>query len=440
MNVTRQCPTGDGTSLVSFPIGIEGVNPSISTYNSIINPLNLEFTWGSSSVLPEFSLESISFANVYHPSFPTTSLSYKENNYVLQSVQFTNPTHQAWLALTTTMATPLNNKEDVILTFMTENIPGESARKNPQFIILVSPIIRIDNAIRSSAFLNSLANQVAGPVGPDSLFPNTPGSQFAYYTTCSAGINTNIDFNNSLVVINVQGLLVWDQIMLNILTLYNKTSTDAGFPVFIPPVYGLFSEIPTILKDMSSFMRVVAVSIQYTTSAPSSTSSTSAPSAPSAPSSTSAPSPLSSTSAQTSTYPVKDYSTDAYKCVPLNPATDVSGGAIKIDSTNGQILSNTLTDRKTAIDAYNTTGVSSIPYNVFEKYTRIFLIVMISIIGFWLLIYSVLSLAVGPEATGGGASKIKMAFTNLLKVPFYIVIAFFCTFAGLMLGIYFKPN
>lgn len=410
MPVTRQCPTGNGSSLVSFPIALEGITPTVDLYNSIKNPLNFDITWGSSAVLPEFSLASVNFAEVYHPSFNTTSLSYLGNNYVLQSIQFTQPTHKSWLALVNTMASPLNNKEDVILTFMTDDQPGGQSNKAPQFIILVSPIIRIGSAIRSSAFLNSLANQVATPIGPDSLFPNVAGNQFAYYTTCSIGLNTDTDFNNSLVVVNVQGLLVWDYIMITILKLYNKTPTTAAFPVYVPPAYGLFEVAATPITTLVDFKNLVSVTIQYT--------STAAPRLP----------------------PVQQVATDSYKCVPLNPDTDVSGGAIKVDASTGDVLSNTLSDRQATINAYNTTGVSSIPYNVFEQYTRIFLIVMISVIGVWLVIYSVLSLTVGPESTGGGASRIKMAFTGLLKVPIYVVVAFFCTFIGIMVGIFVKPT
>ena len=410
MSVTRQCPTGNGTSLVSFPIALEGVTPTVDIYNSIINPLQFDIKWGSSEVLPDFSLATVNTGEVYHPTINTTSLTYLGNNYVLQSIQFTQPTHQGWLALVNTMGLVSNNKEDIILTFMTDNQAGGENNKPPQFIILVSPIIRIGTAIRSSAFLNSLANQVSAPVGPDSLFPNITGNQFAYYTTCSTGLNTDTDFNNSLVVVNVQGLLVWDYIMTSILRLYNKISTTATFPVYVTPAYGLFENAATKITSLNDFKNLVSVTIQYTSS--------SAPRVP----------------------PVQNVATDAYKCVPLNPETDVSGGAIKVDTSTGDVLSSTLYDRKATIDEYNTKGVSSIPYNIFEQYTRIFLIIMITVIGIWLIIYSVLSLTVGPESTGGGASRIKMAFTNLLKVPIYVVVAFFCTFIGIMVGIFVKPT
>lgn len=406
--MTSQCPT---QSLQSFPVDIQGFTPDKDFYDTIVEPISLSIQWGKSSTLPEFSLTGDpNSGEIYHQSIHSTRLGYAGVNYSLVSVQLTTPTHKKWLALTDPTALAVNNLEDVILTFTSEPISGGSLNKNPQFIILVSPIIRTANPRISSAFLTAFGNQVKSSVGMDSLFPNNQLNQYARYITCAQGITPQSEFQNVLVIVNVQGLLVWESIMKNIETMYKKQKSGV-YPIYSPIYPNLFSKASAVLQSID-FKSAVKVSRGY------------------------------ASSVQTLASPeVLNETTDAYKCVPVNPETYIDGVGLKVNSSTGELLTTELAKRKAEIDTYNSKEVSSIPYTILEKYTRIFIIIAVSISAVFIIIYTVLNFTVGPSTTGvEGHSMLKSALENILKVPIYVVIAFFCTFIGLMVGAFISPN
>lgn len=405
--MASQCPT---QSLQSYPVELQGFKPTYEMYESVIEPISLSFTWGSDSTIPEFSSSAdINSGEISHPSIYTTRLTYANTNYTLDTVQLTTASHTNWLALTDSEALAVNNLEDIVLTFTSEPIAGSEITKNPQYIILVSPIIRTVRPRTSSSFLDSFANRARANVSLHSLFPNKQNNQYARYITCSQGINSMSDFQNVLVVVNVQGLIVLDSIMENIKTLYTKQKTGT-YPLYHPIHSNLFSTQSAVISSFM-FSSFIKVSHGYASSVET-----------------------------VSTPPVLDENTDAYKCVPLDPTTQVNGIGMKVNSSTGTILTNELTTRQQEIDNYNTKEISSIPYKILEKYTRIFIIIAISIAGIVIIVYSVLSITSGPETTGvGGDSMFKTALENILKVPIYVVIAFFCTFVGLMVGAFVKP-
>jgi hypothetical protein len=393
------CPT-DG--LQSFPVAINGFNPSHETYNSIIEPLNFSVNWGTGTDTPEFSeAASVQSGELYHSSFSSTTIEYNSAKYSLLSVQITKNTHSNWLSLRTSEAINTNNQEDIILTFI------NTVNSSPTFLILVNPIIRIDRPIVSSAFLTAFANQTSASVGPDSLFPNNSKHQYAYYMTCS--VLPSLGAINTLVVIDVQGILVWTNIINAIKSKYNTQRNDV-FPEYVSPYNSLFSATPTTIKNQMMFTSKVLVSKGY------------------------------SSSLQTPPKPLQEVVTDSYKCVPFNPETDVSGGALYIDSTTGTPMTNEIAKRQKAKDDYNSKYASTIPFNILEKYTKTFLIIVFSMVFLFIIIYSVLSLTAGESQMGTGATVLKLALANILKVPVYVVIAFFCTFIGLFVGLSLAPS
>jgi hypothetical protein len=235
-------------------------------------------------------------------------------SYILRSVQITNASHNGWLALTDSEAINSNNQEDVILTFMREQLGGTDINKPPQFVILISPIIRISRPIVSPPFLSALSNGSSSAMDASTLFPNNPANQLAYYTTCAKNVVATGTFQNVLVVVNVQGLLVWNNVMDAIKSKYT-TQVSTGFPSYIPVYYNLFQETPTTIPSQAVFQTLVSVSKSY------------------------------ASSAQTAPAVVATV-TDSYKCVPLNPETDISGGALYVNSSDGTLLSNTLAQRQ----------------------------------------------------------------------------------------------
>lgn len=393
------CPAN---GLQSFPIEISGFSPSRELYNSVIEPLNFSLNWGTSTDIPEFSqAASVQSGELFHESFNSTKLTYNSATYTLLSVQITTNTHSNWLSLTTSEAINTNNQEDIILTFI------NTVDSSPNFIILVNPIIRIDRPIQSSAFLTAFANQTLASVGPASLFPNISTQRYAYYTTCSK--LSSVGLMNTLVVINIQGLLVWKNIIDSIKSKYN-TQRGISFPNYVPAYYGMFSATPTTITNQIMFKSNVLVSKGY------------------------------SSSIQTPPKPIQQIVTDSYKCVPFNPETDISGGALYIDSTTGTPMTNEIARRQKEKDEYNSKYASKIPFTIIEKYTKIFTIIVFSVVFLFIIIYAILSLTAGESQMGTGATMLKLALANILKVPVYIVIAFFCTFIGLFVGLSLAPS
>jgi hypothetical protein len=75
-----------------------------------------------------------------------------------------------------------------------------------------------------------------------------------------------------------------------------------------------------------------------------------------------------------------------------------------------------------------------------KQNTQIFLIIVFTIVGVFILIYTVLSLTVGEASVGSTGSRLKMALAEMLKVPIYVVVAALCTFIGLIVGIFVGWN
>jgi hypothetical protein len=394
-----QCPQ---TSIQSFPVDL-GFTPTYEIYDSLIQPLNLDFTWGSGTDIPVFSpTASVQSGELYHSSFDSTRVEYNGISYVLISTQLSKPSHSKWLSLKSSEAINSNNQEDIILTFICEPLPGSTVNKPPQFIILVSPIIRINRPIVSSPFLTAFANGTASNVTPETLFPNSTKDQLAYYTSCAKGFTPTTDFQNVLVVVNVQGLLVWNNIMESIKSAYT-TYRSSSYPKYVS-VFDIFSNTPTTITDQVKFKSLVKVTKGYASSVQSES-------------------------------PVIETVTNSYKCVTLNPDTDISGGSIYIDRESGTILSDTLAKRQLEKDNYNSTQTAKIPYEILRSYTSNFLIFAFSIVLIFIFIYAILSVTLGESDMGSGASTLKLALANLLKVPVYVIIAFFCTFIGVFVGV-----
>ena len=393
----QQCPA-DAT--VSFPVGIGGA--WTLSYDRTTNvPLNYSFTWGSGTDIPEFSqAASVQSGELNHSSFNSTRLKDLDSDltYFLASVQLTSPTHVKWLALSTTDVLHTDNQEDIILTFAREPIEGKS-----QYIILVNPVIRINVPLISSSFLEAFANQTNINVSPDTLFQNIRENTYAYYTTCTKGLTAGNNYENATVVINTKGIYVWSRFMDLIKSKYTTTHGNISYPSYRTIFYQQFSETPTSITTQTKFNTIVKVSQGYA-------SSIAAPT-------------------------VKEVPTESYKCVSLNPETDISGGAFYIDPETGTPLQNTLGKRQAEIDNYNASYTATVPYEILKSYTNYFLIGTFTLIFVLVILYVILGFLVGESEMGTGASQLKMTLASILKVPIYVVIAFFCTFIGLFIGI-----
>jgi hypothetical protein len=395
------CPS---TAIKSFPVTLAStlqISPVL--YNTVKSPINLSFEWASGTDIPTFSdTVSLNSGELYHSSISPTKLIYNNATYSLLSVQLTSAAHSSWLALTTSEATIIDNTEDVVLTFLHEPEIGNNVNKAPMMVILVSPIVRINRIFPSSTFLSGLANSTAQTVSCNSLFPNISNNQYAYYTTCAKSLSPGNDFQNALVVINVQGLLVSNNIMTKILEKYQSPELPPYISSNLLSNFVFESSQPL---STTNFTSKVKVSLGYGNTG-------------------------ATTDSSMLTTPI-----DNYKCVPLNPETDIDNGALTVDTRNGTILKNSLGIRQAEIDSYNASYTATVPYDILKQYTTYFIIIVFSITFGVIIIYAIISLIGGESEAGTGATRIKMAIAGLLKVPIYVVIAFFCTFIGLFVGI-----
>jgi len=393
----QQCPA-DAT--ISFPVSISGAW-TLSYDRTPAAPLNYNFSWGSGTDIPEFSQSaSVQSGELNHTSFKSTRLTDVASGltYFLSSIQIAKASHRKWIEMTASNALQTDNQEDIILTFIREEVTGSST-----YIILVNPVIRMNIPIVSSSFLEAFANQTAKNVSPDTLFPNHRDNKYAYYTTCVKGLTANSNYQNATVVINTKGIYVWSNFMQSIKSKYQGPRGMVDYPPYVSLLYQLFAETPTTITNQTTFNNIVKISNGYATPIVSQT--------------------------------VKEVPTDSYKCVSLNPETDISGGAFYIDPTTGTPLKNALSKRQAEIDNYNASYTATIPYEILKKYTNYFLISTFAVIFVVVILYVVLGYTVGESEMGTGASQLKLTLASILKVPIYVFIAFFCTFIGLFIGI-----
>jgi len=240
---SNSCPVG---SLQSFPVGITATLTQDSYKNAKNYPLNINFTWGTRTTPPKFSYAgSGEIDHIVNDN--GTYLNYNNFRFNLASVQLTSPTHNRWLLPITLEATKMDNLEDFIMTYQLDTF-NTNGQKDPKFIILVNPILRMKTSIANPTYLTNLANNVGSSATLEALFPYKPGSNYAYYTTCIPGSSLDQPYRNILVILNTQGSLVSNALMTSIKTMYNKFSQGA-YPSYIP--LAVFSVSPSLVSSVS---------------------------------------------------------------------------------------------------------------------------------------------------------------------------------------------
>ena len=276
-----------------------------STYKKAKDhPLNIKFTWGVRSSAPSFSYANS--GEIDHIVNDTsTTIDYNGIGYTLGSVQFTQPTHNAWLVPTTLEVTKADNLEDIILTYQV-NTFTQASIDDPSYIILVNPILRMNSTLGSPLYLTNLANSVPGPVTLEGLFPYHSGKDYVYYTTCVPGNTIQENYKNILVILNTAGSLVSNGLMTSIKNMYSKFS-QGDYPSYIP--LATFKIPP--LSSMSKVTRIEGFSTEGAVVHPTNASKTGE-----------------------SNSTVKSH--NSMKCVPFDPEKNLTkDGAIVIDTTTG---------------------------------------------------------------------------------------------------------
>ena len=325
----NKCPP---ESLQSFPVDI-GFSLTNNTYTQAKKvPLDIQFTWGTRTNAPNFSYATSGIIDHTQNDYSTT-LTYNGSLYTLGSVQLCSPTHNKWLDPHSLGVTKLDNKEDVVMTYQRDTFARPASENDPAIIILVNPIFRNDSQNGNPMYLSNMANGVNTPVTLESLFPYISTNNYVYYTTCVNGITTQDPYKNILVLLNVEGTLVSESIMVKIKDMYSSFS-KGNYPQYIP--LGNFNtrsnKTQTILSLREGF-QVATV----TSGAPAATSA-----------------------ATSSAFTVE-------KCVPFDPETQVgSDGVVVLDNNKPVTMKSIINARNGVKTTWNADHKGSIAMSTVE--------------------------------------------------------------------------
>ena len=369
------CITCDyDNAITSFPLRL-GVTPSDILYDSVDEPISMDFQWSTRTTSPQFlppsiqwgsgQIDEVSTMSGGSGNSNTSTLRYNGTTYQLYSVQIAGASHTSWLNPPTLIP---KNTEDIIITFYNG---GTSIPIN--YITVVIPILRTGAASSDPPYLTALSSTsgVPGSYIISSCLPKASDGTvnkktlFAYYVTCLDGYTQHKTPENMFVFVAVGGLPVSNNLMS---TLGTKVSASGAFPPVTLPFITHFANYNTVIRN-AEFTQYI-MSTRH----------------------------LMDFAGMVNIY--KDLTlnertdpTSAYKCVPLDPDNDIVDGNLKIDLDNGQILTDVLAERDAARSANLTPQINSAAASKVQKNLGIalgsILVVLIALV----LIYFIFSLA-----------------------------------------------
>jgi hypothetical protein len=130
----------------------------------------------------------------------------------------------------------------------------------------------------------------------------------------------------------------------------------------------------------------------------------------------------------------KSVPTDAYKCVPLDPETNILDGKIVIDPTTGVPLSQVEADR-TAVKEAATPKISLAAYSDKVKQFLSYLLAAAFIL---ILFYIVFSGSGNIGVPGEDSAAAKGVLMKIMEVPLPLSIGIVCLFIGFLMGTFMK--
>jgi hypothetical protein len=387
-------------SLGKFPVGMS-LMPTIDMYTSVLDPLKFQFQWGVRTTAPRF----MSGENGIVDEFATTTLRYDGKTYVLESVQITDPTHKSWIVPATTRQ---NNLEDIILRFA--YIPN--INQPQEYIVIVIPILRSTISVKDPPYLTAFGTTSPSQISLQSVVPSEPSSLFTYYRSCSPAtglLPSQTVFN----IIAVTGLDVNSLTMANIKTVFTNMRVNTTYGPYINPLSIVYTQQDNIsITTDTQFRTLVGSTFNILSPANAGIN----PNAP----------------------PIEETS-EAYKCVPFDPDTQMLNGKIQIDASNGTVLSQVQKDRTALVANANVSNVNTLlTSDVYIKYVSTALAFLFTgIIGI-IIVSFLVGASVGPSAIGHGAGHFHKAFKQATNFPLYLTVGILCTFIGFMIGMVIK--
>jgi hypothetical protein len=408
MSVVKKCDYNN--QITSFPLVLSGT-PSVQLYDSVNESITIDFHWAPRSTPPSFNTgTNILDEGVYLGPGSSTISTMRFNNirYTLHSVQICNSTHTSWIVPT---ANKSNNTMDLIILF--SNLSATT-----QYVVVVLPILNNGAISTDPAYLTTLANRASGTVSLSSCMTQSGNSPvFACYSTCVDGYTEHQNTQQVYTFVAVEGISV------SVTTLETiRSRLPAGSPArSLPPV-----QLPFLLHyakeksliTIAEFTKYVITTKQLVNLA-------------------GARNMLNDLSVS-----LREDPTDAYKCVPLNPAKDIVDGKLKVDTNSGELLSKILAERDAVISS---SGIVPQDPLTGAKFSNLISIILAGIFGVLVLcacLYYVVNWnnSSSTDTTGEMRVDSSTGISTIMnswftQVPMYIVMVLGAGLVGFIVGI-----
>ena len=391
-------------SITSFPLKL-GVIASETLYDSVDEPITMNFQWASRSTSPQFipgggkvdeggsGLGGSGATNV-------STINFNSVKYNLYSVQLAGATHNQWILPVTAQA---SNTEDIIITFYN---PNTTIQYN--YIMIVIPILRTGSAAKDPIYLQALSNnEQRGVYSLSSCLPQDVKSLFTYYATCIDGYTEHKKPENVYVFVSIAGLPVSPGLMT---TLSSKAGASGFPPVDMPFITKFAQQITSINNhEFTQYVLSTRHLLDY-----------------------SGISRIYKDMALNS----RTDSTDSYQCVPLDPDTDVVNGQITVDLEKAQLLSAVLAERDAVRLSAAPIKQTASGKKRIEAYLGSALGILCAIIIAFILLYFIVSY-VSPKSVSTTAAAPATAIETaswVQQIPMYGIMVIIAGLAGFSIG------
>ena len=396
----KDCIKCDDNAITSFPLGLNA-SPSESIYDSVDEPLTMNFQWATRSISPRFITGGLIDEGNGSGATNVSTLMFNGIKYSIHSVQIATATHEKWVLPVTLQS---QNQEDMIITFSSFNDITKYT-----YIILVIPIIRNGTASTDPNYITGLSiPESRGSFSISSCLPTNKKAQFAYYSTCLNGYTGHKNPENIYVFIAIEGIPVSSQLMDSLSK--NITTVSLPFMSRLPATQTLLAT-----TDFSKYVLTTRHLLDYAGM---------------------------SRIYKDFTINERTDNINEYQCVPLNPDTDIVDGQIKVDLESGQLLSDVLAERD-AVRAMSA-PIPTAGKNRVEAYLGSALGILCAILIFSILLYFIFSYVSGsksPVATVATVQATAQAATTntwVNQLPIYGIMAVVAGLVGFTAGAMIK--
>ncbi len=389
-------------------------------YNTVSEPLTMDLQWSARATPPVFMLPANQGITdeVGAGNTNLSTLRYNNNTYTIAGVQIIKASHTPWILPVTNQA---SNTEDIIMTFRTA-----SDTTTYKYIVFVIPILRMGAA--KPNYLEGLANPTGnGSYSLNSCMPSNTHSLFAYYATCLKGTSEQNTTQNMYVFVSTEGIQVAPGTMVAVQEKLGGTASS--FMSWSPPFINRLTGNPTVINSLDKFTGSVLSTNQL----------------------------LNFNDFQ-NLYPnidqnVREDSTAAYKCVPLDPDTTIANGKLQVDLSTGDpvTLASVVAEREATRKAASVK--SSMDSGRLSKYLGTALGAILASILFATIIYFIIAwfaggtaapvpasvagtpVAAAAYAAAAAAATPPSPFAAILQsLPMYGILILIAGFIGFIIG------